>query len=63
MVGWSRRSREASIRRHRWWNSLTEEEKVTARAQEKAYDKVVMRWMLAFFGIPIVICIVWSLFK
>lgn len=39
MVGWSRRNRESSERRQRWWNSLTPEQKEQARAREAAFDR------------------------
>jgi len=66
MVGWSRRSRESSERRRRWWNSLTEEQKADALIREAAGDKTIMKWVLAFFGAAFLICvikIIWDVLK
>lgn len=39
MVGWSRRNRESSERRRRWWNSLTPEQRKAAKIREAEFDR------------------------
>ena len=39
MVGWTRRARKSRERTRRWWLSLTEEQRVQHRKDDKEYNR------------------------
>lgn len=61
MVGWTRRNREDSERRERWWNSLTEEQKQQWIADKPKRDAADRKILFVFVPLFVVLyCGFWS---
>lgn len=60
MIGWSRRSREDSERRARWWATLTEEQKRRYNERQAEVDRKF--FMFAKVVLPILLVILaWTI--
>jgi hypothetical protein len=53
MVGWSRRNREASERRARWWATLSDEEKAEYNRRAAEQDERFFAFCRVFFPVMI----------
>lgn len=61
MVGWSRRSAESDARRRRfnvWWETLTEQEKVEWREQDRLQRKKEEPYLLAMVIVPVALLLI-----
>ncbi len=53
MVGWSRRGREDSERRGRWWASLTPQQRAESRLRQGREDHLLL-WGLALLAATLI---------